>query len=141
MQGQDQPPEGDGPDGPWGASHRRPRGHFLRRLAVLFLIALLLLLGLEAAAPPAAWRPVEDAAFVRYLLFGAIVIFALAASRRSLKAIGGQLAVWLGLLGWWLQGLMEFSLYVPALAWCAFAMMGWLLARSGKPFDKPPAGA
>ena len=92
------PPEERDPEEPATASGRRPRGHFLRRLAVLFMIGLLLLLGLEAAAPPLAWRPVEDAALVRYLLFGAIVIFALAASRRSLVAIGGHLAVWLGIL-------------------------------------------
>jgi aspartyl protease family protein len=95
MERPDEPPE---EDGPWTGQGRRPRGHFLRRLAVLFLIALLLLLGLEVAAPPLAWRPVQDAALIRYLLFGAIVVFALAASRRSLAAIGGQLAVWLGLL-------------------------------------------
>jgi O-antigen ligase len=35
--------------------------------------------------------------------------------------------VWLGLLGWALQGLMEFGLYIPALAWPAFSLMGWLL--------------
>jgi O-antigen ligase len=35
--------------------------------------------------------------------------------------------VWLGVLGWALQGFMEFGLYVPALAWPAFAFLGWLL--------------
>ncbi len=48
-----------------------------------------------------------------------------------------RFAVWLGLVGWWLQGLLEFGLYIPALAWCGFTLMGWLLATSGKPFDKP----
>jgi O-antigen ligase len=37
--------------------------------------------------------------------------------------------VWLGVLGWALQGLLEFGLYLPALAWPAFAFLGWLLAR------------
>jgi len=36
-------------------------------------------------------------------------------------------AVWLGVLGWSLQGFVEFGLYVPALAWPAFALIGWLL--------------
>jgi len=45
-------------------------------------------------------------------------------------------AVWLGLLGWALQGFAEFGLYVPALAWTAFALLGWLLGRE-YPFDKP----
>ena len=35
-------------------------------------------------------------------------------------------AVWLGLLGWVLQSLVEFSLYIPALAWPAFTFMGLL---------------
>jgi O-antigen ligase len=38
-------------------------------------------------------------------------------------------AVWLGLLGWALQSFAEFGLYIPALAWTAFALLGWLLAR------------
>jgi hypothetical protein len=37
--------------------------------------------------------------------------------------------VWLGLLGWALQGLMEFGLYVPALAWPAFSLFGWILGQ------------
>ena len=38
-------------------------------------------------------------------------------------------AVWLGVLGWSLQSLFEFGLYIPALAWPAFAFLGWLLGR------------
>lgn len=37
-----------------------------------------------------------------------------------------QRAVWLGLLGWYAQGLVEFGLYLPATAWTAFALFGWL---------------
>jgi O-antigen ligase len=44
---------------------------------------------------------------------------------------------WLGLLVWALQGLGEFTLYVPGVAWPAFAFLGWQLGTSGKPFDKP----
>jgi O-antigen ligase len=41
--------------------------------------------------------------------------------------------VWLGLLGWAIQGLAEFGLYIPAIAWSAFGLLGWLLgtARNG----------
>ena len=42
-------------------------------------------------------------------------------------------AVWLGVLGWSLQSFVEFGLYIPALAWPAFAFLGWLL---GKPRAK-----
>jgi O-antigen ligase len=45
-------------------------------------------------------------------------------------------AVWLGVLGWALQSISEFGLYIPALAWTAFALFGWLLGRD-YPFDKP----
>ena len=36
-------------------------------------------------------------------------------------------AVGVGLLGFFLQGVSEFGLYVPALAWTAFALAGALL--------------
>ena len=45
-------------------------------------------------------------------------------------------AMWLGLLGWALQGIMEFSLYIPGLAWPAFAFMGILLGRSRPPAEE-----
>lgn len=38
-------------------------------------------------------------------------------------------SAWLGAAGWALQGLVEFGLYIPALAWPAFAILGWLLSR------------
>jgi len=31
------------------------------------------------------------------------------------------------LLGWSIQGVVEFGLYIPALAWPAFLFLGWLL--------------
>lgn len=50
-----------------------------------------------------------------------------------------EFAILVGLLGWYVQGFMEFSLYVPALAWTAFTLMGCLLVRAGIRFDKSPA--
>jgi O-antigen ligase len=41
-----------------------------------------------------------------------------------------RLGVWLGLLGWALQSLVEFGLYIPALAWPGFALLGWLVGTS-----------
>lgn len=38
--------------------------------------------------------------------------------------------IWLGVLGWALQQVAEFGLYIPALAWPAFTLMGWLYARA-----------
>lgn len=43
-------------------------------------------------------------------------------------------AIWLGVFGWALQGLVEFCLYIPALAWPALAFLGLLLSRNS--FDK-----
>jgi hypothetical protein len=50
-------------------------------------------------------------------------------------------AIFLGVLAWFVQGLGEFSLYIPALAWTAFALLGSLLVQNPKAFDKksPPA--
>lgn len=62
--------------------------------------------------------------------------------RRSLP--GGdwlKFSVWLGLLGWSVQGLVEFGLYVPALAWPAFLLLGWLLAAPVNRIDKQPEPA
>lgn len=36
---------------------------------------------------------------------------------------------WLGLLGWFAQGGLEFGLYIPATSWIAFTWLGWLLAQ------------
>jgi len=44
--------------------------------------------------------------------------------------------VFLGLLGWFVQGLSEFSLYVPALAWTAFTLGGALLGSVANEIDK-----
>jgi hypothetical protein len=37
-----------------------------------------------------------------------------------------RLPVYLGLLGWSAQAVVEFPLYIPALAWPAFCLLGWL---------------
>jgi O-antigen ligase len=37
-------------------------------------------------------------------------------------------AIWLGVFGWSLQSLFEFSLYIPPLAWAAFGLLGWMVA-------------
>ncbi len=44
-----------------------------------------------------------------------------------------------GLLGWFIQGLGEFGLYIPALAWTAFTLLGGLLGLAGNQIDKPAA--
>lgn len=48
-----------------------------------------------------------------------------------------KFGIFAGLLGWFTQGFIEFSLFVPALAWTAFTLAGCLLARSRNQVDKP----
>ena len=48
------------------------------------------------------------------------------------------IGVRLGLLAWALQGMIEFGLYIPALAWPAWLMLGWILAAPINQFDKSP---
>ncbi len=40
-----------------------------------------------------------------------------------------RFAIFIGLLGWFVQGIGEFSLYIPALAWTAFTLLGCSLAQ------------
>jgi O-antigen ligase len=98
----------------------------------------------------------SDSGLPGFLTYAAFVVGAVGLSyrnwrRRRLARQAGQgggtrdlaleLAVWLGVLGWTLQGLIEFGLYLPALAWPAFAFLGWLLAKPAIAMDKPPAHA
>ncbi len=61
--------------------------------------------------------------FLLYLfVFPAGVIRLYRQSRRDHQTF----ALWLGLLGWTLQGFVEFGLYIPALSSTAFFFLGWL---------------
>ena len=78
------------------------------------------------------------------LLFVAFIVGGLVWSFPRAKDHWTTFAVWLGVLGWSLQGLFEFGLYIPALAWPAFTFLGWLLGRNAmslKPIDKPRSGS
>jgi len=49
-----------------------------------------------------------------------------------------QFAIFAGLLAWFIQGFGEFGLYIPALAWVAFTLLGSILSRKAIEFDKKP---
>ena len=49
--------------------------------------------------------------------------------------------VWLGLMAWAMQSLFEFTLYVPSLAWTAFALGGWLLGNTRETIRQNPSPA
>jgi hypothetical protein len=65
---------------------------------------------------------------VTYLTFvlGSIVLLPF---RRHIFEQTHVFVVWLGVLGWAMQAFVEFLLYIPALAWTAFAFLGWLWSR------------
>jgi O-antigen ligase len=46
-------------------------------------------------------------------------------------------AIWLGVLGWALQSMVEFGLYIPALAWPALTFLGLLLSQSRTEVSMP----
>jgi hypothetical protein len=66
------------------------------------------------------------------------ITLALAAIGRGIWKSNDKIlcALFAGLLGWFFQGAGEFSLYIPALAWTAFTLLGCLLALIGNQFDK-----
>ena len=74
----------------------------------------------------------SDSGWPGFLFYSAMMVAALLIPwhRGVLKDDSVRLAVWLGVLGWALQSLVEFGLFIPALAWPAFSLMGWLLAQS-----------
>jgi hypothetical protein len=84
----------------------------------------------------------SDSGLPGLLAYGLFIVTALAWSypKAGKAATPGPddwlvFSVWLGVLGWSLQSLVEFGLYIPSLAWPAFAFLGWLLAI------KPPSSA
>ena len=71
--------------------------------------------------------------FLMYLAFFGGATWVLA-RRRIAEPV--HVAMRLGLLAWVLQGVVEFGLYIPALAWPAWLMLGWLLAMPTNQVDK-----
>lgn len=90
----------------------------------------------------------SDSGIPGFLLYGATIFgFLLFLYRYTLGRDILFWSVWLGLLGWALQGFVEFGLYIPALAWTAFAFFGWLLGMERlighrtRNHNPPPSGA
>jgi hypothetical protein len=70
----------------------------------------------------------SDSGIPGFLFYSAFIVAALIWSYPGKGADWVRYTVWLGVLGFCLQGLMEFSLYLPNLSWPAFALLGWLVA-------------
>jgi O-antigen ligase len=82
----------------------------------------------------------SDSGIVGGTLFGAWIVLSLLTIGRRVWRSGdpASFAIFLGVFAWFIQGLGEFSLYVPALAWTAFILLGFLLATTGNQIDKHP---
>ena len=80
----------------------------------------------------------SDSGVAGGLFYGLWVCLAMTTiGRRTWPQSGNlNLAIFIGLLGWFIQGLGEFGLYIPALAWTAFTFLGAALTLSGNEFDK-----
>ncbi len=83
----------------------------------------------------------SDSGWVGFLAYLAFWVSSLVFLYRKGIAGGTPLAfaVWLGLMGWAAQEAVEFGLYIPALAWPAFLLLGWLNG-SGFVIDNPSGG-
>ena len=83
----------------------------------------------------------SDSGIVGGVFYAAWILTALAVAGRRVWESGSPtaFAIFMGLLGWFIQGLGEFGLYIPALAWTAFTLLGGLLGLAGNQIDKPAA--
>jgi O-antigen ligase len=74
----------------------------------------------------------SDSGIPGLLLYAGFVVGSLVWIAREKEFLNDwqNFAIWLGVLGWALQSLMEFALYIPALSWSAFAFLGWMIGRS-----------
>jgi O-antigen ligase len=72
----------------------------------------------------------SDSGIPGFLAYTAFIVVALVVTYPPKAGGWVRYAIWLGVLGFCLQGLMEFNLYLPNLAWLAFALMGFLLSEA-----------
>jgi O-antigen ligase len=64
------------------------------------------------------------------LMFTTFVFASIALLCRKVAHDRLRFAIWLALFGLSLHGIVEFNLYVPAIAWPQFLLLGWLWAQS-----------
>lgn len=80
-------------------------------------------------------QQVSDGGFMGGLLYIAIMPVPLVwlYLRCRQRATGLQRVLWIGATLWALQSLMEFGLYIPALAWTGFLWVSWLVGSLAMP--------
>lgn len=82
----------------------------------------------------------SDSGFPGLVLYTAFIGGMLCISYRRLDWHKSPMicAIWLGISAWTAQSAIEFTLYVPALAWTAFGLMGWLLGSTQETIRQDP---
>jgi hypothetical protein len=76
-----------------------------------------------------------DSGWLGFLTYTATILGSIVFLYRYRCQDPGPFLVWLGVLGWALQSLTEFGLYIPALAWPAFTFQGLLWGRVANEVD------
>jgi putative inorganic carbon (HCO3(-)) transporter len=76
----------------------------------------------------------SDSGLIGFLCYGVFLAGSILVLRRRVWRLASPLArgVWLGSTGLAVQGLVEFGLYIPALAWPQFFLLGWLWGVSAE---------
>lgn len=74
----------------------------------------------------------SDSGWIGFLAYLAIITGSLVLLYRDSNKFKpvGWFPAWLGVTGWAAQSVVEFGLYIPALAWPSFLMLGWLWGTS-----------
>ncbi len=83
----------------------------------------------------------SDSGIIGGISYAAWIVLSLTSIGRRVWRAGDLMAfaIFVGLLGWFAQGIGEFGLYIPALAWTAFTLLGCLVLLPANEFDKKPA--
>ena len=82
-----------------------------------------------------------DSGIPGFMLYSAFVLGSVIWLYRRFRSLGGSLsfALWLGLAAFAVQSVVEFGLYIPALAWPFFALLGGLWGAGAGNADPMPA--
>jgi hypothetical protein len=75
----------------------------------------------------------SDSGLPGFILFSTFLIGSVIVLGRRVwvSSSGEEFGIWIGLFGYALQSFVEFGLYIPALSWAAFFLLGWLWGRLG----------
>ena len=82
----------------------------------------------------------SDSGFPGAALYAGMVWGGIFQTRQDARGSPVRRAVWFGLLGFVLQSFVEFGLYIPALAWIFFLLLGWAIGQDS-PKSKASDGA